>query len=339
MFRTLAVPGLALALLGSVVLAIGLGPAAVPPAGTARLLAAALFGGSIRPDEVPLYEIVWQLRTPRVLLAAVVGAGLAAVGVAVQALVRNPLADPFVLGVSSGASVGAVAVLVTGSLAALGVHALSVGAFLGALGATALVGLVARGGSPLRLVLTGIALAYAFQAAMALLVYLVPQGESTATVLFWSLGGFGGATWESLPVVAVVVVTGGVVLWRGARDLDVLALGDETAVGSGVDAAALRRRLFLLTSVMTGAMVAVSGAIGFVGLIVPHLVRMVAGASHSAVLVVAPLAGALLAVWVDLLARTVVAPRELPLGVVTALVGVPVFLALVRRRAYVFGGT
>ncbi len=187
--------------------------------------------------------------------------------------------------------------------------------------------------------LTGIALAYAFQAVMALLVYLVPQGESTATVLFWSLGGFGGATWESLPVVAVVVVAGAVVLWRSARDLDVLALGDETAVGSGVDAAALRRRLFLLTSVMTGAMVAVSGAIGFVGLIVPHLVRMVAGASHSAVLVIAPLAGALLAVWVDLLARTVVAPRELPLGVVTALVGVPVFLALVRRRAYVFGGT
>ncbi|TCK25593.1 FecCD family ABC transporter permease [Pseudonocardia endophytica] len=339
MFKNLATPVLCLALLGSILLAIGLGPAAVPPAGTARLLGAAVFGGTIRADEVPLYEIVWQLRTPRVLLAALVGAGLAAVGVAVQALVRNPLADPFVLGVSSGASVGAVAVLVTGSLAALGVHALSVGAFLGALAATALVGLVARGGSPLRLVLTGIALAYAFQAGMALLVYLVPQGESTATVLFWSLGGFGGATWESLPVVAVVVVAGAVVLWRNARDLDVLALGDETAVGSGVDVRVLRRRLFVLTSVMTGAMVAVSGAIGFVGLIVPHLVRMVAGASHSAVLVIAPLVGALLAVWVDLLARTVVAPRELPIGVVTALVGVPVFLALVRRRGYVFGGT
>ncbi|MEV1295873.1 iron ABC transporter permease [Pseudonocardia sp. NPDC049635] len=335
--------GLSVALLVSIVLAIGLGPAPVPPSDTLRYLAAALTGGTITLDELPTYEIIWQLRTPRVLLAAVVGAGLAAVGVAVQALVRNPLADPFVLGISSGASVGAVAVMVTGALAVAGIHALSVGAFLGALAAAALVHAAARrrgpaGTSPLRLVLTGIALAYAFQAAMALLIYLVPQGEATSTVLYWTLGGFGAATWESLPVVSVVVVAGMVVLRSWARDLDVLALGDETAASSGVDTRVVRRRLFVLTSLMTGAMVAVSGAIGFVGLIVPHLVRMVTGAVHGRVLLFAPLIGAVLAVWVDLLSRTVVAPRELPLGVVTALVGVPVFLVLLRRRGYVFGG-
>lgn len=329
--------GLSLALLLSIVVAIGLGPAAVPPQDTLRYLGAALTGGTIGLDEVPVYEIIWQLRTPRVLLAAVVGAGLAAVGVGVQALVRNALADPFVLGISSGASVGAVTVLVTGVV--VGVYAVSLGAFLGALVAAALVHLVARTASPLRLVLTGIALAYAFQAAMALLVYLVPQGESTATVLYWTLGGFGAATWGALPVVAVLVVAGLVLLRRWAGDLDLLALGDETAVSSGLDVRALRTRLFLLTSLMTGAMVAVSGAIGFVGLIVPHLVRMVTGAVHGRVLVLAPLVGAVLAVWVDLLARTVVAPRELPLGVVTALVGVPVFLVLLRRRAYVFGSS
>ncbi|GAA4543596.1 iron ABC transporter permease [Pseudonocardia xishanensis] len=327
--------GLTLALPVSIVVAIGLGPAAVPPLDTVRYLAAALTGGTIGLDEVPVYEIVWQLRTPRVLLAAVVGAGLAAVGVGVQALVRNALADPFVLGISSGASVGAVTVLVTGTVA--GVYAVSLGAFLGAVLATVLVQLVARTSSPLRLVLTGIALAHAFQAAMALLIYLVPQGEATSTVLYWTLGGFGAATWGSLPVVAVVVVAGLVLLRAHARDLDVLALGDETAASSGLDATALRTRLFLLTSLMTGAMVAVSGAIGFLGLIVPHLVRMLTGAVHARVLVLAPLVGAVLAVWVDLLARTVVAPRELPLGVVTALVGVPVFLVLVRRRGYVFG--
>jgi iron complex transport system permease protein len=334
MFNKLAL-GLTLALLVSVVVAIGLGPAAVPPLDTLRYLGAALTGGTISLDEVPVYEIVWQLRTPRVLLAAVVGAGLAAVGVAVQALVRNALADPFVLGISSGASVGAVAVLVSGVV--VGVYAVSLGAFLGAVIAAGLVGVVARTASPLRLVLTGIALAYAFQAAMALLVYLVPQGESTATVLHWTLGGFGAATWGSLPVVAALVVAGLVLLRLWAGDLDLLALGDETAVSSGLDVGALRVRLFVLTSLMTGAMVAVSGAIGFVGLIVPHLVRMVAGAVHARVLVLAPLVGAVLAVWVDLVARTVVAPRELPLGVVTALVGVPVFLILLRRRAYVFG--
>lgn len=323
--------------------AIGLGPAAIPPADTLRYLSAALTGGTIGLDELSTYEIIWQLRTPRVLLAAVVGAGLAGVGVGVQALVRNPLADPFVLGVSSGASVGAVTVLVTGALAAAGIYALSLGAFLGAIAAAALVHVVARGrgpmaSSPLRLVLTGIALAYAFQAVMALLIYLVPQGESTSTILFWTLGGFGAATWGSLPLVAAVVLIGAVLLHAQARDLDILALGDETAGSSGLDTRVVRRRLFLLTSLMTGAMVAVSGAIGFVGLVVPHLVRMVAGSTHRRVLVLCPLVGAVLMVWVDLLARTVVAPRELPLGVVTALVGVPVFLTLLRRRSYVFGG-
>ncbi len=194
------------------------------------------------------------------------------------------------------------------------------------------------GTGPLRLVLTGVAMAYAFQAAMALLIYLVPQGEATATVLYWTLGGFGAATWGSLPLVGVVVLAGILLLRLRARDIDVLALGDETAVSSGVDTARLRRELFVLTSVMTGAMVAVSGAIGFVGLIVPHLVRMLAGAVHARVLVLAPLVGAVLAVWVDLLSRTVVAPRELPLGVVTALVGVPVFVVLLQRRSYVFRG-
>lgn len=331
-------------LLGSAVLAIGLGSATVSPADTVRYLLAALTGGSIGADEVPTYEIVWSLRTPRVLLAAVVGAGLSAVGVAVQALVRNPLADPFVLGVSSGASVGAVTVLVFGVLSAAGVYAISLGAFVGALGAAALVHLAARGrggtgATPLRLVLTGIALAYAFQAGMALLIYLAPQGEATSTVLFWTLGSFGAATWGALPLVACVVAVGVVALWLRSRDLDVLALGDETATSMGVHTTLLRRRLFVLTSVMTGAMVAVSGAIGFVGLIVPHLVRIVAGSTHQKVLVLAPLVGAIFAVWVDLLSRTVVAPRELPLGVLTALVGVPVFLVLMRRRGYVFGGS
>ncbi|WP_239000855.1 FecCD family ABC transporter permease [Jiangella asiatica] len=325
----------------SAVLAIGLGPTVIAPGDTARLLWAAVSGGRVGADEATTYQIIWQVRTPRVLLAGVVGAGLSVVGVGVQALVRNALADPFVLGVSSGASVGAVAVTVVGGLASLGVYAVSAGAFAGALAATALVYLASAGRtgmSPLRLVLTGVAMSFGFQAVMSVVVYFAPNSEATSTVLFWTMGSFGAATWGSLPAVAVAVVVAVVVLRRLARPLDVLALGDETAASLGVDAGRLRTGLFVLTALTTGAMVAVSGAIGFVGLVMPHLVRIMAGAGHARVLAVAPLAGAVFMVWADLVSRTLVAPRELPLGVITALVGVPVFIALMRRRGYLFGG-
>ncbi|MGW7351324.1 FecCD family ABC transporter permease [Streptomyces sp. NPDC054784] len=328
-------------LLLSVVAAVGLGPASVAPGDTARYLWAAVTGGRIGADETTTYQIVWQIRTPRVLLAALVGAGLSAVGVAVQALVRNALADPFVLGVSSGASVGAVGVTVTGGLAAFGVHAVSAGAFAGALVASVLVYAAAstRGVlSPLRLVLTGVALSLGFQALMSVIVYTAPDGEATSTVLYWTMGSFGAASWGALPLVAVVVLLGLVLLHRYGRALDVLALGDETAASLGVEPDRQRRALLLVVSLMTGVMVAVSGAIAFVGLVMPHLVRMAVGAAHARVLAVAPLAGAVFMVWVDLGARTLAAPRELPLGVLTALVGVPVFIALMRRRSYLFGG-
>ncbi|MHA6632120.1 FecCD family ABC transporter permease [Pseudonocardia sichuanensis] len=332
---------MAAVLVASVVVTIGLGSAVIAPADTARYLWAALTGGPITAAEVPQYQIIWQVRTPRVLLAAVVGAGLGVVGVAVQALVRNALADPFVLGVSSGASAGAVGVIVFGALAGLGVHAVSVGAFLGALGASVLVyaaSATRAGVTPLRLVLTGIALSFGFQAVMSVLIYFAPDGEATSTILFWTMGSFGAASWDALPVVAVVVVLGVVVLRRFGRALDAMALGDETAASLGVDTGAVRTALFVLTSLMTGAMVAVSGAIGFVGLVLPHVVRLVVGAGHARVLVVTPFVGAVFMVWVDLVSRVLVAPRELPLGAITALVGVPVFVVLMRRRSYLFGG-
>ena len=216
----LAAAGLTALLAVSVLVAIGIGAASIAPSDTARYLWAAVTGGSIGADEATAYQIVWQIRTPRVLLAAVVGAGLALVGVAVQAMVRNALADPFVLGVSSGASVGAVTVIVTGGLAALGVYAVSAGAFAGALLASVLVYAAATGGggmSPLRLVLTGVAMSFGFQAMMSVIVYFAPDGEATSTVLFWTMGSFGAATWGSLPVVAAAVAVAVVVLRRSDR--------------------------------------------------------------------------------------------------------------------------
>ncbi|MEZ3179551.1 iron ABC transporter permease [Streptomyces pimonensis] len=337
----LACAVLCVVLLASVVLAIGLGAAVIAPGETARYLWAAVSGGRITAEEVTTYQIIWQIRTPRVLLAALVGAGLSAIGVAIQAMVRNALADPFVLGVSSGASVGAVGVTVTGGLAALGVYAVSAGAFIGALVASLLVYVASAGRgalSPLRLVLTGVAMSLGFQAVMSLIIYFAPDSEATSMVLYWTMGSFGAASWGALPVVSVAVVLGLAVLYRYGRALDVLALGDETAASLGISPDRHRKALLVLASLVTGVMVAVSGAIAFVGLVMPHVVRMVVGATHARVLAVAPLAGAIFMVWVDLVSRTLVAPRELPLGVITALVGVPVFITLMRRKGYMFGG-
>lgn len=333
---------LALGLLLSAVIAIGVGSAAIHPVDTTRYLWAAVTGGAIAPDEVTRYQIVWQIRTPRVLLAALVGAGLGAVGVAVQALVRNALADPYILGVASGGAVGAVIVTTFGALAVFGIYAVTIGAFAGALAATVLVYAIsydrATGLTPLRLVLTGVALSFGFQAVMSVLIYFAPTSEATSTVLFWSMGSFGAATWGKLPAVAAVVVLGVVLLRRASGSLDAMSFGDETATSLGIDPTRTRRLLFLLTALMTGAMVSVSGAIGFVGLVIPHITRMLVGATHARVLVLAPLLGAVLMVWVDVLSRVLVAPRELPIGVLTALIGVPAFVLLMRRRGYVFGG-
>lgn len=325
----------------SIVAGVALGPVSVPFGVTADLLRAAVTGGTVPADLAGQYHIVWDIRLPRVLLAAVVGAGLSTVGVAIQAMVRNALADPYVLGISSGASVGATAVATLGVLSGLGVYALSTGAFLTGLGATALVYLTARtsrGLTPLRLVLTGTALAYGFSAVAMLLVFQSPRGDAARAAMFWLLGSLGGADWKSLPVATSVTLLGIGYLLTRARQLNALAMGDETAITLGVEVNRFRTRLFVVTAAITGVLVAVSGAVGFVGLMLPHLTRMVVGADHRRVLPLAPLAGASFLVWVDVAARMLAAPEELPLGVITAAIGVPCFIFLMRRKSYVFGG-
>ncbi|UQA93845.1 FecCD family ABC transporter permease [Streptomyces halobius] len=335
------VAALSLALLASLLCGVGLGAAGVSWAQVLRYLGAGLTGGTLTPDEVPAYTIVWELRFPRAVLAAVVGAGLSAIGVAVQALVRNALADPFVLGISSGAAVGANAVLLFGALGALGVWALSVSAFVSALIAMTLVYAAARtahGLTPLRLVLTGTAMYYGFSAITTLMVFTADRGEAARSAMMWLLGSLSGAGWGSVPIAAVAVAAALAHLRFSAGRLNALAMGDETAAALGVDGSRLRRELFVVAAAVTGAVVAVSGAIGFVGLMVPHVTRMLVGADHRRVLAVAPLLGAILLVWVDLLSRVLLAPVELPVGALTAVIGVPCFVLLMRRRGYTFGG-
>ncbi|MFF2963860.1 FecCD family ABC transporter permease [Streptomyces sp. NPDC057963] len=291
-------------------------------------------GRAARPGTQDL--IVWQLRVPRALLAALVGAGLGVVGTAVQALVRNPLADPYLLGISNGASLGAVAAIVlgagTGGLIGLGV---SGAAFAGALVSFALVWTIARRGggfSPLRLVLAGVAIGQFLSGFTSFLVLQAGDEQQTRGVLFWLMGSLGGAQWRSLAVPAAVVVLGLAVLQGRARALNALLMGDETAAALGVDVVRLRREMFVVTSVLTGVLVSVSGAIGFVGLLVPHLCRLVVGGDHRRLLPVSALTGAVLLVVVDTVCRTALPDQELPVGVVTALLGAPALLFLLNRR-------
>lgn len=290
-------------------------------------------GLPVEPPRRTTDTIVWTVRTPRVVLGALVGAGLAIVGTTLQAAVRNPIADPYLLGVSSGASVGAVAVIAFGAGTVLGVWALSAAAFAGAMAAGAVVVLIAsrRALSPLRIILTGTAVAYAASAIATLLIYKAPNAHAVRAVLFWLLGSLAGASWPKLVPSSVAVGGGLVVLWAHGRHLNALLAGDDTAAALGVDVDRLRRRLVILTSVITAAVVAVSGAIGFVGLLLPHAARSLVGNDHRVLLPVAALSGATFLILVDLVARTVASPQEVPVGVITAGIGAPFFLWALNR--------
>ncbi|MEV8094383.1 iron ABC transporter permease [Kitasatospora sp. NPDC085879] len=326
--------GLTLALALSLTLAVSLGAVDVPPGEVWTILTRHLTGRPPEPGTRDL--IVWQLRAPRALLAAVVGAGLGLVGTAVQALVRNPLADPYLLGISSGATLGAVAVTVLGTAAGTGLGlGLSGAAFTGALAAFALVWTLARRGggfAPLRLVLAGVGIGHFLAGFTSFLVLQAGDEQRTRGVLFWLMGSLGGTTWSQLALPAGAVALGALHLQARARALNALTVGDETATGLGVDVTRLRRELFTVTSLLTGVMVAVSGAIGFVGLLVPHVCRLVVGGDHRRLLPLAALTGAVLLTAVDTLARTALATQEVPIGVVTALLGAPVLLYLLDRR-------
>ncbi|GAA2692841.1 iron complex transport system permease protein [Actinosynnema pretiosum] len=328
------VVGLAGVLVVSVVVSLALGAEPLRVGGVWASVVGA--GGD------PVYDvIVRDLRAPRVVTGAAVGAGLALAGAVLQTLVRNPLADPHLLGVSSGASVGATLVIVTGALGGLGVWALSAGALVGAGVAVLLVLGVsaAQGGlAPLRLVLTGVVLSAALSAVSSFLVFASGEPAAAQAVLHWLLGSLSGATWAGAWPVVGVVVASAVALLVVHGWLDALAGGEELAVTLGVPVRGLRIGLFVLTSVLVGVLVAVSGGIGFVGLVVPHLARLAVGARHLAVLPVAALGGAVLLVWVDVAARVLVRPQEMPLSVVTGLVGAPVFLVLLGRKRYGFAG-
>lgn len=325
-----------LLLLVVMTLGVGVGSVSLSPGTVWRVVADHLDG---HPAATVADEIVWQIRLPRVLLAAVVGAALTTAGSVMQVQVRNALADPFLLGISSGASVGATLVLLFGAFASLGVWALSLGSVLGSLAAMAAVFLLAREGrqlAPTQLILCGVVLSALFDSVTSFLIFR-GNPQATQSVLFWLMGSFGLATWSQLPIPALVLLGAMAYLLAQGRTLNALAMGADAASSLGVDVRAMRRNLFLATSLMAGAAVAVSGVIGFVGLVVPHIVRLLVGSDHRRTLPVGVVFGAAFMVLGDLLARLVVAPQEMPIGVITAFIGAPVLIVLIRRRPYLYG--
>ncbi|MET9929647.1 MULTISPECIES: iron ABC transporter permease [unclassified Streptomyces] len=323
------VAGLLLALAAAVLASLALGSVRVPPGQVIDALTG-------RAGPSPYRTIVLDVRLPRILLGVVVGAGLAVVGAVLQALVRNRLADPFLLGISSGASAGAVLVLVVGVGGGITTTlALPAGAFAGALVALVLVyGLARRGGTMTgpRLVLAGVAISYVLSALTTLILAAAGRPEHFREALYWSLGGLGSARWDTLVLPAAVLLLGLGALLALARPLDLLLVGEEDATVLGLDTARFRAAVFVLVSLVTAVMVAASGAVGFIGLMAPHAARLAVGAPHRRLLPVAALGGAVALVLADLGARTVTAPQDLPVGVLTALTGGPFFLWLMRRR-------
>lgn len=321
---------------GTFVAAVGMGSVHVSPRTVVDIVGHHLIGS---PSEVSWSgaqdSIVWRVRLPRVLLGAAVGAGLAVSGMALQAMVRNMLADPYLLGVNSGGSTGAAAAILFGFGLGWGEHALQIAAFLGALGASVLVFVIARTAGRItstRLLMTGVAVGYALYAVTSFLIFASDSAEGSRSVLFWLLGTLALARWSApLAVVlaAVALLTVTLTLW--GRRLDALAIGDETAHTLGISPTRFRLVLLVLVSLAVGVLVAAAGSIGFVGLVIPHLARRVVGATHRRAVPVAALIGATFLLWADLAARMVLSPQELPIGIITAMVGAPFLLILVRR--------
>jgi iron complex transport system permease protein len=327
--------GLLAALVVTLPVAIGLGPVAIPLDTVAQVVSRNVFGVPVEVTWTPAQEsIVWLLRVPRVLLGAAVGAGLAIAGVALQALTRNILAEPYLLGVTSGASTLAAASILFGFGAGIGSSSLAGSAFLGALVAGVGVFLLARVGGQMtstRLVLAGVSVGYVLHAMTSFLIFASDDPDAGRSVLFWTLGSLTMATGQSALVTWAVVLATVTLLLVWARHLDALAIGDSTAQALGVSPTRLRAGVMVVVALCVGALVAASGGIGFVGLIIPHVARMCVGTGHRLMLPVAALFGAIFLVWADVLARIVLAPQELPLGILTAIAGAPLLFLLVRR--------
>ena len=335
--RVLALLVAGIVLVAAAAIGAAWGSVSIPPAAVVTLVWARLTGAAAGMALPASWDtILFELRIPRVVLAGLVGMTLAICGAVYQALFRNPLADPYLIGVSSGASFGAtLAIVMASQLAWGGSAAISVAAFVGALLATAAIyGLARVGGrTPVTtLILAGVALGALLQAGTTFLMFTTRDAFQTVQVLGWLMGSLALTSWSEVRATLPFLVVGFAIIGWHAHTLNVLQLDEDQAYTLGIPVERVKRVLIVATSLAVAAAVSVSGIIGFVGLIVPHIVRMVWGPDHRFLLPMCALIGSIAVILADAVARTVFAPRELPLGVVTALVGAPFFLHLLRQQ-------
>ena len=303
-----------------------------------------LFHQSIPADwapGTPLHDVVWLIRLPRLILAAAVGASLAVSGVVMQAIVKNPLADPYVLGISSGASLGATLAVLFGFGVAFGTKYVGVMAFLGALIISfAVIALANVGGraTAVKLLLAGSALSAVCGAFSSFAIYIRDDDHAPSQIIRWTMGGLGAANWQDNGVLALVTLLGVGFFLTQSRILNLMLLGDDSAITLGTDLHRWRIAYLVVISLMIGFSVYNAGTIGFVGLVVPHVVRLLFGTDHRKMVPISALGGAVFLIWADVACRTIIPGNEMPIGILTSLLGAPVFIYLMARRRYGFGG-
>ena len=289
----------------------------------------------------PVHDIIWLLRLPRLVLAALVGMGLSVCGVIMQAVVKNPLADPYILGISSGASLGATTAILLGIGVALGENFVGIAAFIGAfamsLGVLFISNLGGRSNS-VKLLLAGMALSAVCGAFSSFIVYFANNKEGMQTIAYWMMGSFAGAKWETLAVIGPIVVLAVMFFWTQSRMLNLMLLGDESALTLGTDLHIYRQIYLLVSSLIVGFVVYAAGMVGFVGLVVPHVIRMLVGTDHKKLIPVSAMTGAVFLVIADGLCRVIIPRTELPIGILISLIGAPCFVYLMIKKTYGFGG-
>ena len=336
--------GLFVLLILVIILAVFSGSVSIPPDVVCKVLLNHLVGHEIfKPTwNASLETIIWTMRFPRVLMALMVGAGLSLCGILMQAMTRNSLADPYVLGISSGASAGAVAVIMYGWFGFMGQFHIAFGAAIGAFLAIFIamkVSSVSNRITSTQLVLAGIAVSTLFQAITNFMIYYRQTGDDKVkTAIYWMMGSLSGANWSTVLYLFIIVMICTVILFFFTDSLDVLMLGDDAATTLGVNLMRIKVSIIVLCTIMTGAIVSVSGVIGFIGLIIPHITRSLVGSKHSRLMPASILLGGLFTILCDWISRIVVIPEELPIGVLTALFGAPFFLFLIRKGRSKFGG-
>ena len=327
----------------SILVALGYGNADIEFTAIAEIVKNGLMSGRIYDDgsQGPLYDIIWLLRMPRIILAVCVGAGLAVSGVIMQAIVKNPLADPYILGISSGASLGATAAVLLGVGRFFGADFIGVSAFLGAFVISLMVLFISNIGgqaNSVKLLLSGMALSAVCSAFSSFIVYFANNMEGIQTISYWLMGSLAGAKWSELFFLIPLLFFCILLLWSQKRVLNLMLMGDDAAITMGYDLHIYRQVYLLIVAIIVGFVVYSAGMLGFVGLLIPHVVRMVMGTDHGRLIPFSAVAGATFLVWADLGCRVILPRTELPIGILISLIGAPCFVYLMIKRTYNFGG-